>query len=318
MRCRNHRRRWAGDSGTTSGRGAGHSTGRARRAVRSRPAVPAAVGEAKKARRSSSVPRTVRMRPASRVASRESPPRSKKLSSGPAEGSRSTSANRPHSTSSSGVRGARPAGAGVKAGSGRAFRSSLPAAVSGSVSRGTTAAGTRCSGSRARRNSRTESGARAGDRGTESGPGAWHGGADSGSRAGARGTDSGSGTRGAATTYPTSRAVPDVSVRTATAARATAGWAARTASTSPGSIRKPRTFTWSSARPANSSWPSRRHRTRSPVRYIRSPAAPNGHATKRSAVGPGRCRYPRAGPAPARYSSPTTPGGTGRSVASST
>ena len=32
------------------------------------------------------------------------------------------------------------------------------------------------------------------------------------------------------------------------------------------------------------------HRARSPVRYIRSPPAPNGHATNRSAVSPGRPR----------------------------
>ena len=44
-----------------------------------------------------------------------------------------------------------------------------------------------------------------------------------------------------------------------------------TASISPGSIRRPRIFTWSSARPSRSSVPSGRQRTRSPVRYIRSP-----------------------------------------------
>ncbi len=42
----------------------------------------------------------------------------------------------------------------------------------------------------------------------------------------------------------------------------------------PGSIRKPRIFTWWSARPANSSSPSARHRPRSPVRYIRDPGGP--------------------------------------------
>ena len=49
------------------------------------------------------------------------------------------------------------------------------------------------------------------------------------------------------------------------------GSAARTASTSPGSIRNPRILTWSSARPRYSSCPSGVHRARSPVRYIRSP-----------------------------------------------
>ena len=60
------------------------------------------------------------------------------------------------------------------------------------------------------------------------------------------------------------------------------------------------------------------HLARSPVRYIRSPPAPNGHATNRSAVSPARPRYPRASPAPAMYSSPATPAGTGHSHRSST
>ena len=60
------------------------------------------------------------------------------------------------------------------------------------------------------------------------------------------------------------------------------------------------------------------HRARSPVRYIRSPPAPNGHATNRSPVSPGRPRYPRASPAPATYNSPVTPAGTGHSHSSST
>ncbi len=38
----------------------------------------------------------------------------------------------------------------------------------------------------------------------------------------------------------------------------------------------------------NSSRPSAVRRTRSPVRYMRSPGAPDGQATKRSAVSPGR------------------------------
>ena len=74
----------------------------------------------------------------------------------------------------------------------------------------------------------------------------------------------------------------------------------------------PRTFTWSSARPRNSS-----SRRRGPPHQISGavhalPGPPNGQATNRSAVSPGRPRYPRARPAPAMYSSPATPGGTGR------
>src|SRR5580700_5237797 len=109
-----------------------------------------------------------------------------------------------------------------------------------------------------------------------------------------------------------------MSSRTVTTARATPGQAASTASISPGSIRYPRIFTWSSARPANTSCPPGFHRARSPVRYIRSPPDPNGHATNRSPVSPGRPRYPRASPAPATYSSPATPAGTGPSHPSST
>ena len=44
------------------------------------------------------------------------------------------------------------------------------------------------------------------------------------------------------------------------------------------------------------------------------PAGPNGSATNRSAVSPGRPRYPRPTCAPATYSSPGTPTGTGRSA----
>ena len=94
----------------------------------------------------------------------------------------------------------------------------------------------------------------------------------------------------AGTTYPTSRLSPGVSSRTVTAAWATPGQAASTASTSPGSIRNPRILTCSSARPQNTSCPSGVHRARSPVRYIRSPPAPNGHAINRSAVSPARPR----------------------------
>ena len=51
------------------------------------------------------------------------------------------------------------------------------------------------------------------------------------------------------------------------------------ASISPGSMRKPRSFTCASARPRNSSTPSARQRARSPVRYIRLPGRPErvGH-----------------------------------------
>ena len=60
------------------------------------------------------------------------------------------------------------------------------------------------------------------------------------------------------------------------------------ASISPGSMRKPRIFTWSSTRPGTPASPSARHRTRSPVRYIRAPGTPqNGSGTNVSAVSAG-------------------------------
>src|SRR5262249_44794540 len=56
----------------------------------------------------------------------------------------------------------------------------------------------------------------------------------------------------------------------------------------------------------------------SPVRYIRDPGTPNGHATNRDPVNPARPQYPTPTPRPATYNSPTTPTGTGRNHASST
>ena len=48
------------------------------------------------------------------------------------------------------------------------------------------------------------------------------------------------------------------------------GWSRSAASISPSSIRKPRSLTWSSSRPRNSSAPSAAQRARSPVRYSRA------------------------------------------------
>ena len=92
-----------------------------------------------------------------------------------------------------------------------------------------------------------------------------------------------------------------------------------TASTSPNSIRYPRNFTCPSSRPTNSSFPSSRHFTRSPVRYNRSPTFPLiPSGTNLSAVNAPPFTYPRASPVPATYNSPTTPGATGRNQPSST
>src|ERR1700752_3600513 len=83
-------------------------------------------------------------------------------------------------------------------------------------------------------------------------------------------------------------------------------------------MRYPRILTCSSARPRYCSCPSTPQHTKSPVRYIRAPAPPNGHATNRDPVKPGRRQYPTPTPRPARYNSPTTPVGTGRNHPSST
>src|SRR6201988_2358295 len=83
-------------------------------------------------------------------------------------------------------------------------------------------------------------------------------------------------------------------------------------------MRSPRIFTCSSARPTNRNCPSGPHHTRSPLRYIRAPTPPNGHATNRDPVNPARPTYPNPTPAPATYNSPTTPAGTARNQPSST
>ena len=59
-----------------------------------------------------------------------------------------------------------------------------------------------------------------------------------------------------------------------------------------------------SARPRKSSTPSGRQRARSPVRYIRLPAGPNGSATNRSAVSPAAPDSPAPGPHPQRKAPP--------------
>src|ERR1700746_3701040 len=83
-------------------------------------------------------------------------------------------------------------------------------------------------------------------------------------------------------------------------------------------MRSPRILPCSSARPRYTSCPSAPQHTRSPVRYIRAPGPPNGHATNRDPVKPARPTYPTPTPAPATYNSPTTPAGTGRNHPSST
>ncbi len=69
-----------------------------------------------------------------------------------------------------------------------------------------------------------------------------------------------------ASSQAASAGAPSGPLTTATAVWRTPGSSPSTLSTSPGSTRWPRIFTWSSARPVNSSMPSGRHQTRSPVR----------------------------------------------------
>src|ERR1700741_3968915 len=83
-------------------------------------------------------------------------------------------------------------------------------------------------------------------------------------------------------------------------------------------MRYPRILTCSSARPKYRNCPSAPQHTKSPVRYIRAPGPPTGHATNRDAVNPPRPTYPTPTPAPATYNSPTTPAGTARNHPSST
>src|ERR1700731_2885754 len=83
-------------------------------------------------------------------------------------------------------------------------------------------------------------------------------------------------------------------------------------------MRYPRILTCSSARPTYRSCPSVPQHTRSPVRYIRAPGPPNGHATNRDPVKAARRQYPTPTPRPARYNSPTTPVGTARNHPPST
>src|SRR4029078_7123283 len=84
-------------------------------------------------------------------------------------------------------------------------------------------------------------------------------------------------------------------------------------------MRYPRILTCSSARPTYRNCPSAPQDTKSPVRYMLCPGTPaKGHATNRDAVNDPRPTYPTVTPAPATYTSPTPPGDTRRSPASST
>ena len=291
-RSRNQSRSCAKESGSTPSRGTGTTGGASRpapsrRSASTRPASSPTVCASKTARSGSSTPNACRTRDTTRMATSEWPPSAKKLSSAPTRSSPSTALQIPAITSSAAVRGATYAAASSRpSGAGSALRSILRVGVSGSSPSITNAEGTRWSGTRSRIHPR---------------------------RSLPDGTASSEGT-----TYATSRRSPGRSSRATTTTSRTPGCRPSSDSTSPGSTRNPRIFTWWSARPRYSMSPPLRQRATSPVRYRRAPAsAPSGSGTKRSAVSPGRFRYPRASPAPPTYSSPGTPIGTGRRASSS-
>ena len=88
------------------------------------------------------------------------------------------------------------------------------------------------------------------------------------------------------------RSSPGRRSRATTTASRTRGCSARTASISPSSMRKPRSFTWWSSRPRYSMAPSPRPpgQVAGPVQARRRGTAPNGSGMNRSAVRPGRLR----------------------------
>ena len=139
--------------------GRGVCTASAARCVRgasARPtATPATVGASKIARTGRSTPNSACSAAVRRVASRELPPTSKKLSSAPGIGCPSTVPNTSATRRSRSVAGAREALPDAKTGSGNAFRSSLPDGVTGTSSMTVIAAGTMYAGSRFRVTSRT-------------------------------------------------------------------------------------------------------------------------------------------------------------------
>ncbi len=157
--CTSHSRRWAKDSGSSSGRSSATTAGRAAaREPPARTASSATVGASNRSRMASSVSSAVRALLISRVASSEWPPSSKKLSSTPILGTPRTSENSSHSTRSCRVRGSRPPAAEVISGLGNARTSSLPLTVSGNESTATIAVGTMYSGSRVLRPARRAAG----------------------------------------------------------------------------------------------------------------------------------------------------------------
>ena len=248
---------------------------------RSRAASPAGVGASNSARTPTSTPSTARTRRTSRTASSECPPRSKKSSSGPTRSTPSTSANTPHRISSATVAGPAPP---------PPRRSPGPAAPPGPPSRSPSAAArpapppppAPCTPAAAPPHAPAPPAA--------SLPG--------------RVLATSRRRRGPRSHQPPipGHVLPDDHRRLRHPRMA-----ASTASTSPGSTRNPRIFTWSSARPANTSCPPARppHQVPGPVHPL--PAAPNGHATNRSAGQPRPPQIPPRQPRPGHIQLPRHP-----------
>mmetsp|Transcript_24557 Transcript_24557/g.70603 ORF Transcript_24557/g.70603 Transcript_24557/m.70603 type:complete len:277 (-) Transcript_24557:1877-2707(-) len=110
----------------------------------------------------------------------------------------------------------------------------------------------------------------------------------------------------AGTTYATSW-----SSYTVTTVALTSGCELTAASTSPSSMRAPRTFTMESLRPTIFKFPSGVHLPKSPERAVRAPPRAFNEGRNVSAVFSGNCRYPEARPGPETLTSPTPPGPTG-------
>ena len=195
---------------------------------RARVRNPRTVGASSTSRMATRMPAAA-SRETSFTTSSECPPRRKKSSSGPTREIPITSPMMRQASACSPSSAAFPEP--LRDGAGRAPRSSLPWIVTGSLSRTTQCDGTAWAGSEAA---------------------AW---------ARIRSTST-----PAPATWATSALPPARSSRNDTAAPVTAGAAPRTASTSPSSMRKPRSLTCSSLRPTKWRRPSPSRRTRSPVR----------------------------------------------------
>ena len=216
------------------------------------------------------------MRPISRVASSEWPPSSKKLSSMPTSATPSVSANSAHSTASCGVRGSRPLDIG-----GHHRRRQRPA-VELAVRR-------------QRQPLQHHERRRHHVVGQQPGEMLPQRRRIGRRRAGLRHHVGHQPQRAGAASAAAIRASVVVGIRPASLRAITAACATPHAAATPPRSRPARSGSRAASPahrrgPRKSSTPSLRQRARSPVRYIRLPAGPNGSATNRSAVRPARPR----------------------------